>query len=400
MQKKTTNEINDMQKVQTGTGKGSDPEWVVAFQRNRRQIAIGTRRFSRWVSRLFAMLVPSVRLTQIDGKLPNLALMKLAAHYRREGAEVVFTKKVDRGLFEPNYGHVYGSAIFSFSADRVARFREQFPGAVVGGTYDITNPQTVEDHLGIEPNEDADYSIYPGFTGSIGFSQRGCRLKCGFCVVPKKEGKPRSVNTIASIWRGEPWPRHLHLLDNDFFGQPREQWESRIGEIIDGKFKVCLNQGINIRMIDDDAARALASIPYSDDSFKVRRLYTAWDNIGDEERFFRGVDMLESHGIPPRNLLVYMLVGYDKRETWERIFYRFNKMVAREIRPYPMVYGDRTRTLPLGGCNLRIGHRTLSEFQRWVIRKAYNFIPFESYDVSAKGRGADKTGDLFAEHTP
>jgi hypothetical protein len=37
-------------------------------------------------------------------------------------------------------------------------------------------------------------------------------------VVPRKEGKPRSVNTIADIWRGKPWPKHLHLLDNDFFG--------------------------------------------------------------------------------------------------------------------------------------------------------------------------------------
>jgi hypothetical protein len=51
-----------------------------------------------------------------------------------------------------------------------------------------------------------------------------------------------------------------------------------------------------------------------------------------------------------------------------------------------MVYGDRNRGLPLGGTNQRIEHRTLSEFQRWAIRKAYTFIPFESYDVNAKGR--------------
>jgi hypothetical protein len=71
-------------------------------------------------------------------------------------------------------------------------------------------------------------------------------------------------------------------------------------------------------------------------TFTVRRLYTAWDNLGDEERFFRGVDTLERHGIHPRNLLVYMLVGYDKRETWERVCHRFNRMVERDIRPFPM----------------------------------------------------------------
>jgi hypothetical protein len=61
-----------------------------------------------------------------------------------------------------------------------------------------------------------------------------------------------------------------------------------------------------------------------------------------------------------------------------------------------MVYGDRNRGLPLGGCNQRIGHRTLSEFQRWAIRKAYTFVPFEHYDVNAKGRAVKEQADLFA----
>jgi hypothetical protein len=91
-----------------------------------------------------------------------------------------------------------------------------------------------------------------------------------------------------------------------------------------------------------------------------------------------------------------MLVGYDKKESWERVLYRFNRMVERGIRPYPMVYGDRERRLPLGGCNQRIGHRSLSEFQRWAIRKAYTFLPFEAYDVNAKGRGVPEQADIFA----
>ena len=333
-----------------------------------------------------------VRLTQIDGKLPNLALMKLARYHSDRGHRLHFTKSVDRDMLEPAYDRVYGSAIFSFSAHRVARFLEQFPGAIVGGTWNTADASTVEAMLGIEEAERYDYSIYPGFTGSIGFTARGCRLKCGFCVVPKKEGKPRSVNTIAEIWRGAPWPKHLHLLDNDFFGQPRDQWQARLEEIRAGGFKVCLNQGINIRMIDDDSAAGLASVPYYDDAFKKRRLYTAWDNVGDEARFFAGVEKLAQHGIPPTHLLVYMLVGWDKRETWERVMYRFDKMTALGIRPYPMVYGDRMRGLPLGGINTRIGGRTLGEFQRWVVGMFYKFIPFENYDAGA--RGTIPTGQL------
>lgn len=322
-----------------------------------------------------------IRLTQLDGKLPNLALMKLAHYHRERGDELHFSKHIERDLFEPSFGRVYASAIFSFSADRVAEFKRNWPEAIVGGTHNLLDNTTVEQVLGIEEHEQYDYSIYPKFDGSIGFTQRGCRLKCGFCVVPKKEGKPRSINTIETIWRGDPYPRHLHLLDNDFFGQSRDEWQARVEEIKAGKFKVCLNQGINTRMIDDESAAALKSMGYWDDGFTVRRLYTAWDNLGDEERFFRGVDTLKHHGIPPSHLLVYMLVGYDKRETWERLMYRFRRMTERKIRPYPMIYGERKRLLEPDHPTL--GHRTLAEFQRWAIRKYYTVVSFEDYNVSA-----------------
>src|SRR5208337_3425878 len=116
--------------------------------------------------------------------------------------------------------------------------------------------------------------------GFAWLTQRGCRLSCKFCVVPGKEGKPRTVATVADIWRGEPHPKHLHLLDNDFFGQ--DQWRERIAEIRDGGFKVCFNQGINVRAVTDEVAEALATVQYRDMKFKERRLYTAWDNLKDE----------------------------------------------------------------------------------------------------------------------
>ena len=341
--------------------------------------------------------------------------MKLAHWHKAHGDEVYFTRDIEPDLFEPKYDRVYGSAIFTFSAQRVKRFQSEFPDAIVGGTHNLADNRTVEDLLGLGEYEHYDYSILPkdkegrSFSGSIGFTQRGCRLRCGFCVVPRKEGKARSVNSIYDIWRGDPWPRHLHLLDNDFFGQPPEQWQARLDEILSGKFKMCLNQGINTRMIDEQSAEALGRVARTDgcglydDSFSVKRLYTAWDNIGDEARFFRGVDTLERHGIPPSMLLVYMLIGYDPRETWERLFYRLHKMVERQILPYPMIYErERKRGLPLGNLTplsfqmpgtkvetrwliadpgrQSLKNRTLQDFQRWAIRKYYRVIAFEDYD--------------------
>jgi hypothetical protein len=296
-----------------------------------------------------------VRLTQLDGVLPNLALMKLSAWHKARGDVVHFSRSPYRSPTEPHYDRVYGSAIFSFTANRVERFRREFPDAIIGGTHDPANTTAVEDIVG--DFDGLDYSHWPDFTASLGFTQRGCRLKCGFCVVPRKEGKPRSVATIADIWRGKPWPRHLHLLDNDFFGA--DGWQDRIAEIRAGSFKVCFNQGVNIRTITPEAAAALASVDYRDDQFKTRRLYTAWDNLGDEAAFFRGVEILAAAGIPPSHLLAYMLVGYDRRETWERVLYRFHRMADIGIRPFPMVFGDKRRGLPG-----ELPGRTLGQFQR------------------------------------
>ena len=183
-------------------------------------------------------------------------------------------------------------------------------------------------------------------------------------MVPQKEGRPRSINTIYDIWRPET-PKNVCLLDNDFFGQPKDQWLARIQEIKDGGFKVCFSQGINIRLITDEAAYWLKQIPYYDDQFHNRHLYTAWDNLKDEKIFFEGVDRLEREGIPPSHLMVYMLVGFDPLETWERIFHRFDRMVERKILPYPMVYNNQDKEL--------------KKFQRWVIRRYYKTIPWKEY---------------------
>lgn len=343
-----------------------------------------------------AEVMASVRLTQIDGKLPNLALMKLAYWHRRKGDAIHFTKSVDRGMFEPAYDIVYGSAIFDYSLARVQRFREQFPQAIVGGTFDQSaagNALTVESVLGVEDSEHCDWSIYPGFDGSLGFTQRGCRFKCGVCNVPRKEGQPRPVNSIHAIWRKDPFPRHIHLLDNDFFGQPRADWMARIEELRLGGFKVCFNQGINVRMITGETAAALATVDYRDDQFKMPRLYTAWDNVGHEKRFFDGIDTLERAGIKAGHVMAYMLIGYDPSETWERILYRFERMKARDIMPYPMVFGERERRMPLGNTNQNVSHLTLAKFQRWVIKRYHEIFPFEEYGNRVRD---ENQAELFA----
>lgn len=325
-----------------------------------------------------------VRLTQIDGKIPNLALMKLAHFYRTNGAEVHFSRAARRDMFEPEYDLVLASQVFEHSARKADELRRNFPDAVIRGTG-TGDFETVEDFIGASEYEFYDYSIYPEFAPSMGFTQRGCRLKCSFCVMPKKEGKVKGVNSIGDIYReGQTYydaesktqkecPKQIYLLDNDFFGQPL--WKDRADEIIQGGFEVCFSQGINVRLIHEEGATYLARMKYRDDSFKTKRIYTAWDNRRDENIFFKGINTLLDAGVKPGHVMVYMLCGYWPGETFEDVYYRFQRMKDAGLKPYPMVYGE---------------NKQMKRFQRWVIRRYHEFIPWEQY-----GKRPESECELF-----
>lgn len=315
-----------------------------------------------------------VALIHADGRLPNLALMRLGTYFRERGETVRLVRLGQRraALFEA-LPRCYGSSIFQFSAKARAAIEREWGEVAWGGTGVRLESDLAEVDAGVEWEEvPPDYGLYPNFAPSIGFTQRGCRLSCKFCVVPRKEGRPRSVHSVAEIWRGAPNPRKVILLDNDFFGQPRELWRDRIREMQEGRFRVSFSQGINIRQVDEESAAALASVEYRDNEFRSRVLYTAWDNLGDEAAFRRGVERLRAAGIPPQHLRVYMLIGFAKGETFEAVLYRFQEMVALGCEPYPMPY-DQSR-------------KDLKAFQRWAVTGLYRAVPWEQYDRHWKAR--------------
>jgi hypothetical protein len=152
------------------------------------------------------------------------------------------------------------------------------------------------------------------------------------------------------------------LLDNDFFGQAG--WRDRISEIVAGEFKVSFTQGINVRVIDEEIAAAVAGVQYYDHEFRTRRIYTAWDNRKDEARLFRGLDLLVKAGVRPDQIMVYMLIGYWPGETHDDRDYRRQRLREFGARPYPMPY---VRTPELVG------------YQRWVVRRADLKCSWEEY---------------------
>ncbi|KKL79807.1 hypothetical protein LCGC14_2011100 [marine sediment metagenome] len=249
--------------------------------------------------------------------------------------------------FDDQFDAVYASFVFTKTRPLAEAVANQWPGAIVGGTG--WSVESSLEQLGITTT-DQDYSVYPTWRQSLGFSSRGCRLRCPFCVVPRKEGPIRGEQTIGQLWRGGDASRELILLDNDFFGQPA--WRERIDELRSGRFRVSFNQGINARSLDNETAAAIASVDYRCDQMRDRRIYTAWDSRKDERRLMRGLELLVDAGVKPRHIMVYMLIGYWPGETHEDRDHRRSQLRAFGARPYPMPY-ERTPEL--------------LAFQRWVI---------------------------------
>lgn len=289
----------------------------------------------------------------VDGKLPSYSGMRMAHHFRSLGWEFEIRRAGNVHAIEPRlddspHDLVFASIIFERSRPVAERIREIYPNAHIGGTgWDLT---TKLSDFGCDDDGPLDYSDYPNWKQSIGWTMRGCRLKCEFCVVPRKEGKARPASTIAEIYRGAPHPPEIILLDNDFFGGAN--WVARINEMIAGRFKVCFCQGINARMLHDETAAAIASVDYRDTSMKTKRIYTAWDGKKDERTLFRGLEALVKHGVKPDQIMVYILIGFEPGETHEDRDYRRQKLRDFGARPYPMPF---------------VREPELVGFQRWVI---------------------------------
>jgi hypothetical protein len=289
-----------------------------------------------------------VGILDVDSTIPNLALMKLSAWHRAQGDEVEFYIP----LLVDSYDKIYASKIFDFS-DGSGLIPDRME---IGGTgYDMRKTLPVE----IE-NGDPDYSLYR-YPHSIGFTQRGCRLKCKFCVVPQKEGTPYSTHTIEKIWTQRN-SNFIVLLDNDFFGNP--EWRDRIEEIRCLKLRVNFSQGLNIRNLTEEQAAALAGVQFRTLSNLSRQVYFAWDDVRHEKLIHRGIKRCVDAGIKPRQMAFYVLVGYNSEPDED--MHRVEVLRGYGVDPFVMPY---KRTDPYQ-----------RRFARWVNHKAiFNSVSWRDY---------------------
>ena len=310
-----------------------------------------------------------VALYDVDSKIPNLALMRLSAFHKESGAEVVPYDP----LFADSYDEIFASKVFNFS-DGALLNPERMQ---IGGTgWDIAS--ALPD--GIDTCR-PDYSFY-SYPHSIGFTMRGCRFRCKFCVVPEKEGKPRSTATIEDIWQQRD-SDFIVLLDNDPFGNP--EWRDRFAEIRKHDLRVNFSQGVNIRIITDEQAKALAGVRFTNLNGTKKQVHFAWDQFGKgtERLIDEGIARCVAAGIKPWQMAFFVLIGFNT--TPDEDMHRVVKLRALGCDPYVMPY--------------RRDDAYQRQFARWVNHRAiFNSVPWTDYRQGIKQHSTDTRQTKLFEH--
>jgi len=197
-----------------------------------------------------------ILLIDADSTIPNLALMQLSAWRKQQGDSVVLLKanlpyypnRKKKNFFAPSgFDRTYCSVVFDGNAQYI-----KGDNIIFGGTgFDLTTVLPKE-ASSCEP----DYSIYPDNDTSYGFISRGCIRKCYFCVVPKKEGWIRQVSNVDDIVKH----KKVKFLDNNFLALPNHK--KILTELIDKNIRCQFNQGLDIRLVDNENSHLLSRLNY------------------------------------------------------------------------------------------------------------------------------------------
>lgn len=292
----------------------------------------------------------NIGLVQVDGTLPNVALMQISAYHEARGDTVGW---YEGSLFADQYDLIYASKIFQFSD--LPQLPER---AMLGGTgIDFKNVLPAE-IAECEPS----YTLYPDCDYHIGFSMKGCRFNCKFCCVPQKEGRPRINSSIERLLTNPGGGNRLMLLDNDFFGGA--EWRENLETIIELDLRVCFVQGLNIRIITDEQAKMLAQTRFQSAGFNHHIVTFAWDRFRDGKLIFDGIERCMNAGIEPQQMQFFVLIGYDT--TPEQDFERVDALASLGCLPYVMPY-NRSDAYQ-------------RRFARWVNHRAiFKTVAWEDY---------------------
>lgn len=256
-----------------------------------------------------------VLIVDIDSKIPNLALMKLSAHYKKQGHEVGFHVK------DPDLIHV--SCIFQKNKEQALGLKQFYPDSeiIFGGSginYNVLDPRIEF----IKP----DYDLYPS-TYSQGYTTRGCVKRCPFCIVHDKEGKLTRHQHIKEFY-DERFDRVM-LMDNNILAD-KEWFFEQTDFILENDLKI-LEHGMDIHYLDKEIAERLSELKFA------KTIHFAFDKMEDKKAVLHGIQLLKDAEINlKQNVQFYVLVGYNTSHKED--LYRCNLLKKEGTNAFVMPY--------------------------------------------------------------
>jgi hypothetical protein len=262
-----------------------------------------------------------VLLVDVDSKIANLALMKASAYHKAQGDSVALYKHRGRKSLrldmEWDPERVYLSCLFTWNRGTAEALSRMWGGAEVlrGGTG-FDHGKAASDRAYLPPEIEyapTDYDLY-GYDYAIGFCNRGCNRSCGFCDVPKKEGKIIPANYRPPwTWVPDGFSKAM-LLDNDPALYADAQHDEIFEWFIDAGVKCSITQGYDIRCVTPERAALLHELKPRSTSFDAIQLYTAWDYWGIEGVVRERLPVLLDAGFKGRQIRCYTIVGFPQAE--------------------------------------------------------------------------------------
>lgn len=296
-----------------------------------------------------------VLLVQLDGKMPNLALMITSAHHKTQGDDVGFH------VSDPDL--IYVSCIFGKNLHQAQGLHKFYPDAkvLIGGPA-LGKPNELPFDTDIMP----DYDLY-GIDFSMGFTSRGCIRSCPWCVVPVIEGGIREGTPIEKFHH--PDHRKVILLDNNLLASPT--WRRTFEYLMEKRLKVNFSQGLDIRLVDEGKAQLLSRIRAYTWTFKTPMYHFAWDLPELEDDVRRGIELLKGAGISGKRLTFYVLVGFNT--SHEQDLHRVNTLLELGVDPFVMIY------------NKRKDDQFIRHLARYTTRHRYKKCAFQDYSRLSRG---------------
>lgn len=280
----------------------------------------------------------NILLIDVDSVIPNLALMKISTYHKKKGDHVFLNYCNDPDK-------VYVSCILKENRSQAlgSKLLLNCKNVCFGG-YGINDkklPGPIEHMM-------PDYSLYDGkvcqncghlinhcrckketipgdMWYSMGYSTRGCIRNCGWCKVPEMEGSIRANASISEFL--SPFHKHLVLLDNNILALD-DHFKKIADQIMNRNVTVDFNQGLDIRLINDENAGILKKLRYRP------FLRFAFDEICYKKQVINGIKTLIENGI--KQSFFYVLVGYNT--SIEEDLERLNILKLLDQRPYVMRY--------------------------------------------------------------